>query len=176
VEIELDNSPNFSQLIHTVFYRKRQYTAAIVLFNAPTTTNYSLLMELIELNLGKWHVNSNVTSEPADRSIYSFMNVRLLTKQATHNNISSPEVSHKVKWMQRACDQSAVGAVNGPKWVGVLLVDGKEGDPLVEAFVPLQLQGAAAQEVDGAFQFAGEGQSGFQRIVVQPPRSMCQWR
>ena len=49
-----------------------------------------------------------------------------------------------------------------------LLVDGEAGDPLVEAFAPLPLQGAAAQEVDGALQFAGEGQSGFQRIVVQP--------
>ena len=52
--------------------------------------------------------------------------------------------------------------------MGGLLVDGEAGDPLVEAFAPLPLQGAAAQEVDGALQFAGEGQSGFQRIVVQP--------
>jgi hypothetical protein len=38
-----------------------------------------------------------------------------------------------------------------------LLADGEAGNPFVEAFAPLQLQGAAAQEVDGAFQFAGEG-------------------
>ena len=48
----------------------------------------------------------------------------------------------------------------------MLVVDGEAVDPLVEAFAPLQLQGAAAQEVDGAFQFAGKDQSGFQRIVV----------
>ena len=48
----------------------------------------------------------------------------------------------------------------------MLVVDGEAVDPLVEAFAPLQLQGAT--EVDGAFQFAGKDQSGFQRIVVQP--------
>jgi len=50
--------------------------------------------------------------------------------------------------------------------VNGLLVDDEEVDTLVEAFAPLQLQGAAAQKGDGAL-FAAEGQSGFQRIVVQ---------
>lgn len=47
------------------------------------------------------------------------------------------------------------------------LVDGEADEFLAEAGLFLELEGGAAEEVDGRFQFARETEAGLERIVVE---------